>query len=202
MECRSSGQPHIPDFPEFRFPLYPRMHLLPTGHVFYSAPSSATLDFDPSSQMWTWLRGRLSRDQTILMESESTARLYFLPLTPQINYSPKVMIMGGDNPATDTTELIDLSRQALNFRDCPDYAPCWVQGPKMAQKRVEMEATILPNGKVLVDGGSAMDEEATTASLKAEIYIQLRTHSRPPDRTYSPGCTTTCSCFCRMARSP
>ena len=33
-----------------------------------------------------------------------------------------------------------------------------------------MEATILPNGKVLVDGGSAHDEDATTASLKAEIY--------------------------------
>ena len=40
----------------------------------------------------------------------------------------------------------------------------------MAQKRVEMEATILPNGKVLVDGGSAKDEDATTASLQAEIY--------------------------------
>jgi len=33
-----------------------------------------------------------------------------------------------------------------------------------------MEATILPNGKVLVDGGSGHDEDATTASLKAEIY--------------------------------
>ena len=33
-----------------------------------------------------------------------------------------------------------------------------------------MEATILPNGKVLVDGGSAQDEDATTASLQAEIY--------------------------------
>ena len=33
-----------------------------------------------------------------------------------------------------------------------------------------MEATILPNGKVLVDGGSAKDEDATTASLQAEIY--------------------------------
>jgi len=35
---------------------------------------------------------------------------------------------------------------------------------------VEMEATILPNGKVLVDGGSAQDEDASTACLKAEIY--------------------------------
>src|SRR5580700_5533010 len=40
----------------------------------------------------------------------------------------------------------------------------------MSQSRVEMEATLLPNGKVLVDAGSAQDENAATASLQAEIY--------------------------------
>ena len=165
------GDPHIPDFPEFGFPLYPRMHLLPTGHVFYSAPSSATLDFNPSSQAWTlvaWTSYPGPNDP-------NGERIYgtsvLLPLTPQNNYSPKVMILGGDNPATDTTELIDLSPAGAQLSAaCPTYAPCWVPGPKMAQARVEMEATILPNGKVLVDGGSAKDEDASTASMKAEIY--------------------------------
>src|SRR4029077_5431052 len=54
-----------------------------------------------------------------------------------------------------------------------------VEGPKMAQQRVEMEATILPNGKVLVDAGSAKDEDVTTASLKAEIYD-------PASNSFSP----------------
>lgn len=165
-----AGNPHISDFPQFEFPLYPRMHLLPTGHVFYSAPSSATVDFDPSSSTWTlvaWTR--------YPGDNPNGARTYgtsvLLPLTPQNNYSPKVMIMGGDNPATDTTELIDLSPAGAQISAaCPIYAPCWVDGPKMAQPRVEMEATILPNGKILVDGGSAEDEKANTASLKAEIY--------------------------------
>ena len=165
------GDPHIPDFPEFGFPLYPRMHLLPSGHVFYSAPSSATLDFNPSSQAWTlvaWTSYPGPNDP-------NGERIYgtsvLLPLTPQNNYSPKVMILGGDNPATDTTELIDLSPAGAQFSAaCPTYAPCWTPGPKMAQARVEMEATILPNGKILVDGGSAKDEDASTASMKAEIY--------------------------------
>jgi len=165
------GDPHIPDFPEFGFPLYPRMHLLPSGHVFYSAPSSATLDFNPSSQAWTlvaWTSYPGPNDP-------NGERIYgtsvLLPLTPQNNYSPKVMIMGGDNPATDTTELIDLSPAGTQLSAaCPTYAPCWTPGPKMAQARVEMEATILPNGKILVDGGSAKDEDASTASMKAEIY--------------------------------
>ena len=165
------GDPHIPDFPEFGFPLYPRMHLLPSGHVFYSAPSSATIDFNPSSQTWTlvaWTTYPGANDP-------NGERIYgtsvLLPLTPQNNYSPKVMILGGDNPATDTTELIDLSPAGAQLSAaCPTYAPCWVPGPKMAQARVEMEATILPNGKVLIDGGSAKDEDAGTASMKAEIY--------------------------------
>lgn len=165
-----AGNPNISNFPTFQFPLYPRMHLLPTGHVFYSSSSSATLDFNPSSQVWTLVAWTIYPG-----DDPNGERTYgssvLLPLTPQNNYSPKVMIMGGDNPATDTTELIDLSPAGAQISaDCINYAPCWVQGPKMAQKRVEMEATILPNGKVLVDAGSAKDEDATTASLKAEIY--------------------------------
>ena len=165
------GDPHISDFPEFGFPLYPRMHLLPTGHVFYSAPSSATIDFNPTNQTWTLVAWTTYPGPNDPNGERIYGTSVLLPLTPQNNYSPKVMILGGDNPATDTTELIDLSPAGAQLSAaCPNYAPCWVPGPKMAQARVEMEATILPNGKVLVDGGSAKDEDASTASMKAEIY--------------------------------
>ncbi len=165
------GNPNIANFPGFEFPLYPRMHLLPSGHVFSSAPSPVTLDFDPSSQTWTLVAWTIYPGPTEPNGERTYGTSVLLPLTPENHYSPKVMILGGDNPATDTTELIDLSPAGAQLSaDCPTYAPCWVQGPKMAQKRVEMEATILPNGKVLVDGGSALDEDATTASLQTEIY--------------------------------
>jgi Domain of unknown function (DUF1929) len=165
------GNPNIPDFPGFQFPLYPRMHLLPTGHVFYSAPSSATLDFDPNNQTWTLVAWTIYPGQNDPNGERTYGTSVLLPLTPQNNYSPKVMIMGGDNPATNTTELIDLSPAGAQISaSCPTYAPCWVPGPNMVQPRVEMEATILPNGKILVDGGSAQDEDPSTVSLKAEIY--------------------------------
>ena len=166
-----AGNPHIPDFPSFQFPLYPRMHLLPTGHVFYSSGTSATIDFNPSTQNWTLVAWTSYPGPNDPNGERTYGTSVLLPLTPQNNYGAKVMIMGGDNPATDTTELIDLSPAGAQISAaCPNYAPCWVEGPKMAQQRVEMEATILPNGKVLVDAGSAKDEDATTASLKAEIY--------------------------------
>jgi hypothetical protein len=70
------------------------------------------------------------------------------------------MIMGGGNPSTNTTELIDLSAAT----------PKWVFGPSMSQPRIEMNATILPNGKVLAVGGSLNDEDTSTASLNADLY--------------------------------
>jgi hypothetical protein len=83
-----------------------------------------------------------------------------LPLTPANNYKPVVMIMGGGNPSTATTELIDLSAAPPN----------WTTGPSMSQPRIEMNATMLPNGKVLALGGSLNDEDTGTASLNADLY--------------------------------
>ena len=40
----------------------------------------------------------------------------------------------------------------------------------MSQARIQMNATILPNGRVLAIGGSANDEDAATASLNADLY--------------------------------
>ncbi|HLK33739.1 MAG TPA: hypothetical protein VKT29_11655, partial [Terriglobales bacterium] len=81
----------------FGFPLYPRMHLLPSGQVFYSAPSSATLVFDPSKQTWTFLAWTIYGGPVAERTYGSSV---LLPLTPANNYDPKVLILGGDNPAT------------------------------------------------------------------------------------------------------
>jgi hypothetical protein len=81
-------------------------------------------------------------------------------LTPGNNYDPKVIIMGGGNPATDTTEIIDMGAST----------PAWQYGPNMSEARIDMNAVILPNGEVLALGGSADDEDASTASLNADLY--------------------------------
>ncbi|MGH6834403.1 MAG: galactose oxidase-like domain-containing protein [Methylocella sp.] len=134
-------------------PLYPRMHLLPNGKVFYSGPSAASYLFDPSIKAWSHVT-----NTNYSWRGYGTSVL--LPLTPANNYNPKVMIMGGNNPATATTEIIDLG--AAN--------PTWKYGPSMSQARIEMNAVILPTGKVLALGGSKYDESVTSASLKADLY--------------------------------
>ena len=145
-----SGQTFSPFTP----PLYPRMHLLPNGKVFFSGSTAQSWTFDPSNQSWT------AGPTTNYGNTRTYGSSVLLPLTPANGYKPRVLILGGGSPATATTEVIDLS---LNN-------PTWVNGPSMVQPRIEMNATILPNGKVLTSGGSQIDEDGTTASLKAELY--------------------------------
>ena len=135
-------------------PLYPRLHLLPNGNVFYSGSTSGSMMFNPSNNTWTNVAG------TNLGCTRTYGSSVLLPLTPANGYDPKVMILGGGNPATATTELIDLGAGS----------PSWVFGPDMSQARIEMDAVILPTGKVLALGGSASDENASTASLNADLY--------------------------------
>ena len=139
-------------------PLYPRLHLNTDGRVFYAGSSRSSRFFNPATGAWTTV---------VATTNYSGTRTYgtsvMLPLTPANGYRPRVMIFGGGNPATATTEIIDLSAAT----------PAWQYGPSMSQSRIEMNATLLPNGKVLATGGSLNDEDAATASLNADVYDPL-----------------------------
>ena len=145
-------------------PLYPRMHLNTDGRVFYAGSTRSSRFFNPSNGTWSAI---------VATTNHSASRTYgtsvMLPLTPANGYRPRVMIFGGGNPATATTEIIDLSAPT----------PQWVFGPSMSQPRIQMNATMLPNGKVLATGGSTNDEDALTASLNADLYD-------PVTNTFSP----------------
>lgn len=135
--------------------LYPRLHLLTDGKVFYSGSGTTSKLFDPSTQSW---------NTNVATTKYSGTRTYgtsvILPLTPSNNYDPKVVIMGGGSPATATTEIIDMG----------STTPAWQYGPNMSQARIEMNAVILPNGNVVALGGSVNDEDTSTLSLNADLF--------------------------------
>jgi Domain of unknown function (DUF1929)/IPT/TIG domain/Glyoxal oxidase N-terminus len=136
-------------------PLYPRMHILPNGNIFYSGASATSRLFNPTTNAWTTVANTVSG---ILRTYGSSV---LLPLTPANNYDPRIMILGGGVPtATPTTEIIDMGASS----------PAWHLGPDMSQPRVEMVAVLLPTGKVLAMAGSATDEDGATASLNADLY--------------------------------
>jgi hypothetical protein len=135
-------------------PLYPRQHLLPNGKVFVSGPNRESRLYDPATHRFTTVA------TTLFDRGRDYGTSVLLPLTPANGFRPQVMILGGANPATDTTELIDLSVPS----------PRWVEGPRMVRGRIELNATLLPDGKVLVSGGSVNDEDAATAVKEAQLY--------------------------------
>ena len=113
--------------------LYPRMHLAPNGRVFNSAPSTVTRYLDTSGTgAWT----------VVANHSVNVYRDY----APSVMYdNGKVLVMGGGDPPTNTAEVIDLNAGS----------PAWRSVPSMAFARRQHNATILPDGKVLVTGGTS-----------------------------------------------
>src|SRR5437763_5356998 len=74
--------------------------------------------------------------------------------------SPGDEFRRGANPATSSTDIIDLSVAT----------PSYTAGPNMSTGRIEMNAIILPNGKVLAEGGSLNDEAPDTVGKTADLY--------------------------------
>ena len=155
----------------FTPPLYPRMHVLPNGKVFYSGPGTQSRTFDPSTNTWSGVIAT-----TIFGSSRTYGSSVLLPLTPANGYKPRVMIFGGASPSTNTTEIIDLSAGS----------PAWTSGPNMSQPRIEMNATLLPNGRIVTVGGSLNDEDTGTASLQADLFDASGTTVKVDQRVRMP----------------
>jgi hypothetical protein len=132
-------------------PLYPRLHLLPDGGVFYSGSYNThyTFPFDlrgfptatlyPETGSWKNI-GPPNKSE----REEGTCVL--LPLVPP-DYTAKVILVGGGDTggkvAIPDSEIIDLS--------VPD--PKWRQIDPMKNARYYAYPVILPDGNVLVVGG-------------------------------------------------
>ncbi|MGH3660003.1 MAG: galactose oxidase-like domain-containing protein, partial [Micromonosporaceae bacterium] len=112
---------------------YPSMLLAPNGKVFNAGPEKVTRYLDTSGTgAWSFVADQVGGGY----RSTGSA----------VMYAPgKVLVMGGDNPPTNTAEVIDLNAAS----------PSWRAVDSMQFSRRQINATLLPDGKVLVTGGTA-----------------------------------------------
>ena len=78
-------------------------------------------------------------------------------------YEPgKILTVGGADPPTNTAEVIDLNAAA----------PAWRAVGSMGVARRQMNTTVLPDGKVLVTGGTSGPgfHNAATPVFAAELW--------------------------------
>jgi hypothetical protein len=135
-------------------PLYPRLHLLPNGEIFYAGSfnthytfpfnvrlfPSATLNLNTGK--WT----TIGNPQNVRREEGTTV---LLPLNPSDNYTARVLLIAGGTPqgndAITDVEIIDFSK--------PD--PKYVDFPHLHHPRYYVYAVILPDRSILVIGGKS-----------------------------------------------
>ncbi|MCP3102073.1 DUF1929 domain-containing protein [Myxococcus sp. K15C18031901] len=128
-------------------PYYPRMFLAPDGKLFFATPWRGTLWFDPEGE-GTWTKGP---------SSNFGGRSY----GPAVYLDGKVLIIGGGDPPTDTVEEIDLNAAT----------PRWRHVAPMTTRRRQHNATLLPDGTVLVTGGSSSGGFDTAAGSVAHAEL-------------------------------
>ena len=122
--------------PQGPLDLYPRVHVRSSGQVLVTGSLAETWSLDPSGTgTWTDLGIQRANGQ----------RDY----APSVLYGPdQVLYIGGGSPPIADAELLDLSQQPPAWRDPKD------QAAQMAFPRRQHNATILPDGTVLVTGGT------------------------------------------------
>ncbi len=132
--------------------LYPTLSLAPNGQIFISGPSVTSRYLDTSGTgTWTPVANHIFQG----------IRDY----DGMVMYAPgKVLVAGGSDPATNTAETIDLNAAT----------PTWQATGSMAYARRQLNATMLPDGKVLVTGGTGgpgfSDPDPSVAVYAAEEW--------------------------------
>jgi len=172
----ATPSPFSPHFPigHQEIDLYPWNFVLPDGRVLVHCRNSTRFWHPGTPGHW---------DATILKAQRNESRTYpgqgtcvLLPLLPEDGYRARVMAIGGggvdrevfyqgghdDDPSTNTVELLELG--AAN--------PGWQYVAPMHHPRVLCDSVLLPDGSVLVIGGSSTGKSDVAADpvLPAEIY--------------------------------
>ena len=133
-------------------PFYPFMHVAPNGKVFVSGPDPATRYLDVSGTgAWSFLAN-----------SNWGIRYW----GSSVMYDDgKVLIMGGSTckPYATCTELPTATAEII---DLNKPTPVWQYTASMAGGRKLHNATLLPDGKVLVTGGTRGSEDPNSSSSK------------------------------------
>ncbi|HNO78139.1 MAG TPA: DUF1929 domain-containing protein [Phycisphaerae bacterium] len=132
-------------------PYYPYLHVLPNGLVFRSGPDQQTETFDPATATWapvapTIFAGRYEAPSVLL--------------PPTLD---RVMLIGGftgSGQPTSSVEIIDFAATT----------PQWTNAAHMNSPRMEHNAVILPDGKVLVLGGQLNNGAMEGPALVPEVF--------------------------------
>jgi hypothetical protein len=134
--------------------LYPFVYVLPSGALLVHS-RNVTRFYDWATGVWSSVELPLVSPHSRTYPGQGSSVLLPLRPTDVPPYRTRVLVIGGggadpqdlqvSTPATSTVEILDLG----------DPMPAWHFTASMTSPRVMPDATLLPDGTVLVTGGSA-----------------------------------------------
>ncbi|KAK0445993.1 glyoxal oxidase N-terminus-domain-containing protein [Desarmillaria tabescens] len=134
---------------------FPFMTYLPDGTIFVAANQNAMI-FNWQANTETALPGI---PNGVRISSPFSAGAILLPLTPENNYTPEVMICGGST-VSDTVLPSTISSQTPTSAQCSrlvlnaaGIAAGW-QVESMPQARIMPEMILLPDGRIVIVNGA------------------------------------------------
>ncbi|KAB5581197.1 hypothetical protein GE09DRAFT_1168392 [Coniochaeta sp. 2T2.1] len=161
---------------DWSFSLYPRIHLTPKGHIFYAGPEPESRILELKNDQGLEIKTSTDGKDTLgTWKSANTVRRQgmFRDYCPSVIYdSGKIMYIGGgggfDAAPGRVVEFINLNDPA------PEWT--WAASTDMRIPRRQFNATILPDGTVLVTGGSrgAGFNNLAEAEHIAELYDPIK----------------------------
>lgn len=169
-------------------PLYPSLHLLANGQLFYSGahvfaagPDTPPFRWNIDTNQITWMDNNAALDAN---RRDQAASVLLPPAQAQ-----KVMVIGGGLEGSTTisvasTAVIDMSQAN----------PTYTVGPPIDAAKMYVSAVILPDGRVLQTGGATgyrMNPDSAFVRTTQILDPKTMTWSKAPDatvgRTYHSG---------------
>ncbi|MGH0028560.1 MAG: galactose oxidase-like domain-containing protein [Myxococcota bacterium] len=132
-------------------PSYPFIFVLPTGRLTYAGNVAASMiqdfvlptwELDLQTQRWSYLTA------SVTSANRGSAAMY---------RPSKILKVGGQNPATNESEIIDLSQPA----------PQWTRAADLIFPRRRGDLVLLPDGNVLLIGGTTADQQDPDCAVHA-----------------------------------
>lgn len=145
------GEPDIAQY-------YPWMYVAPNGQVFCAGRRQETWYLDTRG-VGSW---------TPVAASHFGKRDY----GSSVMYEPGRVLITGGNPRNAGTPGADTPTARAEVIDLTVASPAWREVAPMAFARRQLNTTLLPDGTVLVTGGTSADgfNNATGAELAAELW--------------------------------
>jgi Domain of unknown function (DUF1929) len=176
---------------DYDLPLYPRMHLLPNGHVFYNASGQVfnpfgqstgqanwnqLASFDPKAGTWT--RHGLANTATPLAPGfRGSTSSTMLPLKPDADgkYRKVDLLTAGGIVGTSPGTYVGTDQSSITSVETSDTNETITQRATkpLNQGRWFGQNVLLPNGQVIVFSGADVDEVLGPGTEKARQQAEL-----------------------------